>query len=131
MPPSIVLQEQDAQSDEENPEETDSSDPNQLKEDKQYDPNNNQENKQEASTEQEKVDTSGMVDIAEEKKENTAAQVNQDELAEYCFMTALKRLKDKELPVLVSVLYSHHVLPSRPPDTVLDIKKTQYKKASV
>jgi len=32
--------------------------------------------------------------------------------------------------MLVSVFYSTHMLPSKPPDTIVDLKKSKYKKIS-
>jgi len=59
--------------------------------------------------------------------------LEQNELLHYCFMAALKgggerKLKDKDLPVLANVFFSDHMLPARPEGTVLNIKRTSYKK---
>lgn len=48
---------------------------------------------------------------------------------DYCFFKAIKyHLKDKDLPILASAFYSNYMLPARPKDTLLDIKKSRYKK---
>lgn len=47
------------------------------------------------------------------------------------FLNGLKKgLKDAQLPMLVSTFYSSVLLPSRPPGTSIDVKKTSYRKIS-
>ncbi|CAN0406374.1 unnamed protein product, partial [Hapterophycus canaliculatus] len=47
------------------------------------------------------------------------------------FLNGLKKnLKDTQLPMLVSTFYSSVLLPSRPPGTSIDVKKTRYRKIS-
>ncbi|CAL0303466.1 unnamed protein product [Lupinus luteus] len=54
-----------------------------------------------------------------------------DLLLDKCLLQALHTtVKDKELPIPGSTLWSNHVLPCRPPGTTLDIKKSSYKKLS-
>ncbi|KAL9263543.1 Eukaryotic translation initiation factor 2D-like protein, partial [Drosera capensis] len=54
-----------------------------------------------------------------------------DKLLDRCLLQALHiTVKDKDLPMLGSSLWSHHVLPCRPPGITLDIKKSSYKKLS-
>eukprot|EP01119_Soliformovum_irregulare_P024408 TRINITY_DN8748_c0_g1_i1.p1 TRINITY_DN8748_c0_g1~~TRINITY_DN8748_c0_g1_i1.p1 ORF type:complete len:408 (-),score=177.08 TRINITY_DN8748_c0_g1_i1:6-1229(-) len=54
--------------------------------------------------------------------------MSQDEILEISFLTAVK--KGFPVPILVSQFYANHILPSRPPGTNLDIKKTKFKKIS-
>ncbi|KAF1896714.1 hypothetical protein Lal_00034413 [Lupinus albus] len=54
-----------------------------------------------------------------------------DLLLDKCLLQALHTtVKDKDLPMPGSTLWSNHVLPCRPPGTTLDIKKSSYKKLS-
>ncbi|XP_076918682.1 uncharacterized protein LOC143579184 [Bidens hawaiensis] len=54
-----------------------------------------------------------------------------DALLDQCLLQAFyTTVKDKDLPIAGSTLWSNHVLPCRPPGTVLDIKKSSYKKLS-
>ncbi|CAM9600970.1 unnamed protein product [Laminaria digitata] len=47
------------------------------------------------------------------------------------FLNGLKKtLKDTQLPMLVSTFYSSVLLPSRPPGTSIDVKRTRYRKIS-
>src|SRR5690348_13893982 len=57
--------------------------------------------------------------------------MDQDSLLEYSFFAAIKRVKDKDLPILLSTFYSGNILPNRPATTTVDIKKTKYKKVSI
>lgn len=56
----------------------------------------------------------------------------QDALLHYCFFTAIKggaeKLRDKDLPILANVFFSDFVLPARPEESTLEIKRTTYKK---
>lgn len=52
-----------------------------------------------------------------------------DALLEQCFWTALRsRLGDADLPVLASTFYAKYLLPSRPPGTSLDVRRSSYGK---
>nr|GEW55860.1 eukaryotic translation initiation factor 2D [Tanacetum cinerariifolium] len=54
-----------------------------------------------------------------------------DALLDKCLLQACyTTLKDKDLPIAGSTLWSNHVLPCRPPGIVLDIKKSSHKKLS-
>ncbi|PIN11625.1 Filamentous baseplate protein Ligatin, contains PUA domain [Handroanthus impetiginosus] len=54
-----------------------------------------------------------------------------DALLDKCLLQALHTtVKDKDLPMPGSVLWSGHVLPCRPSGTTLDIKKSSFKKLS-
>ncbi|KAH6763891.1 eukaryotic translation initiation factor SUI1 family protein [Perilla frutescens var. hirtella] len=54
-----------------------------------------------------------------------------DSLLDKCLLQALHTtVKDKDLPILGSILWSSHVLPCRPSGVTLDIKKSSYKKLS-
>jgi translation initiation factor 2D len=67
----------------------------------------------------------------EQKQTNNTKQMNDDELLMYCFAYAVrKKLKDKDVPILATLFYANFMLPSRPPNTNLEIKKTKYKKFS-
>ncbi|KAL8225868.1 hypothetical protein R6Q57_018425 [Mikania cordata] len=52
-----------------------------------------------------------------------------DALLDKCLLQAFyTTVKEKDLPIAGSTLWSNHVLPSRPPGTMLDIKKSSHKK---
>lgn len=54
-----------------------------------------------------------------------------DDLIEYCFMTALRKIKEKELPILISSFFSKFVIPANPcSDINVDVKKSKWKKVS-
>eukprot|EP00271_Cylindrocystis_brebissonii_P015461 TRINITY_DN38362_c0_g1_i1.p1 TRINITY_DN38362_c0_g1~~TRINITY_DN38362_c0_g1_i1.p1 ORF type:complete len:719 (+),score=126.68 TRINITY_DN38362_c0_g1_i1:240-2396(+) len=54
-----------------------------------------------------------------------------DALLHSCLLQSLvTSVKDKELPLAGSLLWSNHILPNRPPGTTVDIKKSSYKKLS-
>ncbi|GAQ79177.1 eukaryotic translation initiation factor SUI1 family protein [Klebsormidium nitens] len=54
-----------------------------------------------------------------------------DRLLDECLLQALyTTVKDKDLPMPAGNLWSHHVLPARPPDAHVDIKKSTHKKLS-
>ncbi|GAB2271114.1 hypothetical protein Dimus_005962 [Dionaea muscipula] len=54
-----------------------------------------------------------------------------DELLDKCLLQALHMtVKDKDLPMPGSTLWSNHVLPCRPMGVTLDIKKSSFKKLS-
>ena len=70
------------------------------------------------------------VPVKEGKQEEP--DIDHDSLLLSIFMEAIKtKVKDRDLPLLVSQFYSSIMLPCRPPGTTLDIKKTQYKKVRV
>ena len=59
------------------------------------------------------------------------AGVSMDELVDATFLRALHlKVKDDQLPMEASAFYSNCMLPSRPPGTEIDMKKTSYKKLS-
>ncbi|KAJ9443355.1 Translation machinery-associated protein 20 [Diplonema papillatum] len=51
-----------------------------------------------------------------------------DDLLRVSFVTALSRLSKADLPLLVSNFYSQHLLPARPSGSVINLKKSGYKK---
>ncbi|KAI3684614.1 hypothetical protein L6452_33838 [Arctium lappa] len=54
-----------------------------------------------------------------------------DALLDKCLLQVFyTTLKDKDLPIAGSTLWANHILPCRPPGTVLDIKKSSHKKLS-
>ncbi|KAF6250354.1 hypothetical protein COO60DRAFT_1576296 [Scenedesmus sp. NREL 46B-D3] len=54
-----------------------------------------------------------------------------DQLLELALLQAIvKSLKDGDLPLSSSALWGHHITPSRPPGTLLDVKKSGHKKMS-
>jgi translation initiation factor 2D len=58
-------------------------------------------------------------------------EIDHDSLVNYIFMAALKtKIKDKELPILFSNIWSNYMLPCRPNDVQVDIKKSKYKKVT-
>ncbi|KAL4559634.1 hypothetical protein LXL04_031777 [Taraxacum kok-saghyz] len=63
--------------------------------------------------------------------QNTLSVEDVDALLDKCLLQAFyTSLKDKDLPIAGSTLWANHVLPCRPPGTVLDIKKSSHKKLS-
>lgn len=74
------------------------------------------------------------VNEAEGDDAGTGPQISVEEmdaLLDKCLLQALHTsVKDKELPVVGSTLWSGHILPCRPAGTVLDIKKSSHKKLS-
>ncbi|CAM9378933.1 unnamed protein product [Ectocarpus sp. 6 AP-2014] len=65
-----------------------------------------------------------------EEQEGEAVEVVSERLYA-AFLNGLKKgLKDAQLPMLVSTFYSSVLLPSRPPGTSIDVKKTSYRKIS-
>ena len=60
---------------------------------------------------------------------DVSAPGGMDAMFERCFMSALTRgLKDGDLPMRCELFYANLVLPSRPPDVTLDLKKSAFKK---
>jgi len=65
------------------------------------------------------------------RKLKKTAQHEMDTILITCFMSAIKtKVKDKDLPILVSTFYSSHMLACKPSDVTVDIKKSSYKKLS-
>lgn len=63
--------------------------------------------------------------------QHTLSTSDIDLLLDKCLLQALHTtLKDKDLPMPGSTLWSNHVLPCRPSGMTLDIKKSSYKKLS-
>ncbi len=63
---------------------------------------------------------------AESSVRNTAEA---DALLRRCFLEALKtRVKDKDLPLLLSIFYAQHMMACKPEGAQLDIKKSSFKK---
>ncbi|XP_060517587.1 eukaryotic translation initiation factor 2D [Cylas formicarius] len=79
-----------------------------------------------------KIDLDGEEHSHEEEKPNHSKLNNDtalsDDLLNYCFLCAIKYSKNLNLPILVSNFYKLQMLPSCPPDKVLDIKQSSYKK---
>ncbi|CAK8575219.1 unnamed protein product [Lathyrus sativus] len=83
--------------------------------------------------------TAGMGDLKlpdsgspnEPNDQHTLSTSDVDLLLDKCLLQALHTtLKDKDLPIPGSTLWSNHVLPCRPSGMTLDIKKSSYKKLS-
>lgn len=67
----------------------------------------------------------------EEEEEQESVEVVSERLLA-AFLNGLKKtIKDAQLPMLVSTFYSSVLLPSRPPGTSIDVKKTRYRKISI
>ncbi|KAJ3675497.1 hypothetical protein LUZ60_004539 [Juncus effusus] len=67
----------------------------------------------------------------EEKEKNIMSVEEIDKLLDKCLLQALHTsVKDKDLPMPGSTLWSNHVLPCRPSGITLDIKKSSHKKLS-
>ncbi|KAG8071058.1 hypothetical protein GUJ93_ZPchr0006g41808 [Zizania palustris] len=67
----------------------------------------------------------------EEREHQNLSTEEIDSLLEKCLLQALHTsVKDKDLPILGSTLWSNHILPYRPPGVTLDIKKSSHKKLS-
>ncbi|PIA55252.1 hypothetical protein AQUCO_00800166v1 [Aquilegia coerulea] len=66
-----------------------------------------------------------------EKEMHDLSSTEVDALLDKCLLQALHTtLKDKDLPIPGSTLWSNHVLPCRPSGMILDIKKSSHKKLS-
>ncbi|KAK1436649.1 hypothetical protein QVD17_02431 [Tagetes erecta] len=78
----------------------------------------------------------GDLKVTESDKGSTEEQAtlsteDVDALLDKCLLQAFyTTIKDKDLPIAGSTLWSNHVLPCRPQGTVLDIKKSSHKKLS-
>lgn len=69
-------------------------------------------------------------EVEEEEDEQESVEVVSERLLA-AFLNGLKKtLKDAQLPMLVSTFYSSVLLPSRPPGTSIDVKKTRHRKIS-
>lgn len=67
----------------------------------------------------------------EDKEHQHLSTEEIDSLLDKCLLQALhKSVKDKDLPMPGSTLWSNHILPCRPPGVTLDIKKSSHKKLS-
>ncbi|KAJ9559726.1 hypothetical protein OSB04_004886 [Centaurea solstitialis] len=65
------------------------------------------------------------------EEQSTLSVEDVDALLDKCLLQAFyTTLKDKDLPIAGSTLWANHILPCRPPGTVLDIKKSSHKKLS-
>ncbi|ESW05863.1 hypothetical protein PHAVU_011G215800 [Phaseolus vulgaris] len=63
--------------------------------------------------------------------QQTLSTADIDSLLDKCLLQALHTtVKDKDLPLPGSTLWSNHILPCRPSGITLDIKKSSYKKLS-
>ncbi|CAL9066119.1 uncharacterized protein LOC135605448 [Musa acuminata AAA Group] len=68
---------------------------------------------------------------SDEKEQQTLSSEEIDALLDKCLLQALHAtVKDKDLPMPGSTLWSNHVLPCRPSGITLDIKKSSHKKLS-
>ncbi|CAL9759468.1 unnamed protein product [Musa acuminata subsp. burmannicoides] len=68
---------------------------------------------------------------SDEKEQQTLSGEEIDALLDKCLLQALHTtVKDKDLPMPGSTLWSNHILPCRPAGIILDIKKSSYKKLS-
>ncbi|XP_078428509.1 eukaryotic translation initiation factor SUI1 family protein isoform X2 [Wolffia australiana] len=68
---------------------------------------------------------------SEDKDQRSLSTEEVDALLDKCLLQALHTsVKDKDLPMPGSTLWSGHVLPCRPSGMTLDIKKSSYKKLS-
>ncbi|KAI3984578.1 hypothetical protein MKX01_040455 [Papaver californicum] len=66
-----------------------------------------------------------------EKDQQALSSEEVDALLDKCLLQALHTtVKDKDLPIPGSTLWSNHVLPCRPTGVTLDIKKSSHKKLS-
>ncbi|XP_047160305.1 eukaryotic translation initiation factor 2D isoform X1 [Vigna umbellata] len=83
--------------------------------------------------------TEGMADLKlpdtasgnDPNDQQTLSTADIDSLLDKCLLQALHTtVKDKDLPLPGSTLWSNHVLPCRPSGITLDIKKSSYKKLS-
>ncbi|KAF0932154.1 hypothetical protein E2562_008685 [Oryza meyeriana var. granulata] len=67
----------------------------------------------------------------EEREHQNLSTEEIDSLLDKCLLQALHMsVKDKDLPIPGSTLWSNHILPCRPPGVTLDIKKSSHKKLS-
>ena len=57
-----------------------------------------------------------------------SSPLSHDDMLHQAACRALVNVADKELPMLLSTFYANHVLKNLPPDTILQLKLTSYKK---
>ncbi|CAL1408213.1 unnamed protein product [Linum trigynum] len=77
------------------------------------------------------VSDNGGDGSAAEEQQHTLSAEEVDNLLDKCLLQALHTtVKDKDLPMPGSTLWSNHVLPCRPSGITLDIKKSTHKKLS-
>ncbi len=70
-------------------------------------------------------------DTEEGGEESAGTAEEMDGLLERCFLQAIRtKIKDKDLPLDVSVLYLQYMRPVRPAGTILDVKRSTFKKLS-
>ncbi|KAL5714678.1 hypothetical protein ACHQM5_016607 [Ranunculus cassubicifolius] len=78
-----------------------------------------------------KLTEDAPVEAASEKDQHEMSSAEVDSLLDKCLLQALyTTVKDKDLPIPGSTLWSGHVLPCRPSGMTLDIKKSSHKKLS-
>ncbi|MCO5564200.1 hypothetical protein L7F22_017858 [Adiantum nelumboides] len=73
----------------------------------------------------------GITDAEADSAETPMTIEEIDTLLDTCLLQALHTtVKEKDLPMPGSTLWSNHILSCRPPGTTLDLKKSSYKKLS-
>ncbi|KAM7477282.1 hypothetical protein LguiB_024525 [Lonicera macranthoides] len=78
-----------------------------------------------------KVTENTSTDETNAEEQHTLSMGDVDALLDKCLLQALHTtVKDKDLPMPGSTLWSNHVLPCRPSGVTLDIKKSLHKKLS-
>ncbi|XP_051124047.1 uncharacterized protein LOC127246621 [Andrographis paniculata] len=78
-----------------------------------------------------KFEESGLCVGSSLSEQHPLSVEDMDMLLDKCLLQALHTtVKDKDLPIPGSILWSSHVLPCRPSGITLDIKKSSYKKLS-
>ncbi|KAI4320121.1 hypothetical protein MLD38_033632 [Melastoma candidum] len=78
-----------------------------------------------------KVTEGSIADLSTSEDQLNLSAKDVDALLDNCLLQALyTSVKDKDLPIPGSTLWSNHVLPCRPTGITLDIKKSSYKKLS-
>ncbi|CAN6555816.1 unnamed protein product [Malus baccata var. baccata] len=78
-----------------------------------------------------KVTDNHFADQSNGEDQHSLSTEDVDMLLEKCLLQALHTtIKDEDLPMPGSTLWSNHVLPCRPSGITLDIKKSSYKKLS-
>ncbi|KAI5057282.1 hypothetical protein GOP47_0027297 [Adiantum capillus-veneris] len=79
----------------------------------------------------EAVKMDGVADAEAESAEAPMTIEEIDRLLDTCLLQALHTtVKEKDLPMPSSTLWSNHILSCRPPGTTLDLKKSSHKKLS-
>ncbi|KAL5982835.1 hypothetical protein ACLOJK_016912 [Asimina triloba] len=78
-----------------------------------------------------KVSDGVSLEEPNEKDQHILSSEEVDSLLEKCLLQALhSTVKDKDLPIPGSSLWSNHILPCRPSGVTLDVKKSSHKKLS-